>query len=208
MLGSLLTQWTIRLALACFAAYLAGNLLGLARCASIDQTAEPRAKFTANRNRAFRWLRWIWTAGCLLFIAHVVCAFQFTHHWSHTHAWEHTAAETKRMLGVAFGDGIYFSYIFLLLWVADVACLWLAIRRPGWVVAAVYLFLFFIAFNGAIVFESGPTRPVGIVVVTAMLPLLVLFVWKQWRDLATSQKFQRTTTGKEPLPSGNAECEA
>jgi hypothetical protein len=161
MLGSLLTKWTIRLALACMVGYFAGQLLGGAN-----------GRETATGGRKFAILRWIWTVGCVLFVAHVVCAFQFTHHWSHAHAWQHTANETQRLMGFSFGDGIYFSYLFLLLWVADVACVWLGISRPTWLVLPVYLFLFFIAFNGAIVFEDGPTRPVGVLVVIALLPLV------------------------------------
>lgn len=171
MFGSFLTQWTIRLALVCLVAYLAGRLLGYGD--STNQTPVERNMFAA--------LRWIWTIGCVLFVTHVACAFQFTHHWSHTHAWDHTAAETQRMLGFSFGNGIYFSYLFLLLWVTDVACLWLAVQRPGWVLAPVYLFLFFIALNGAIVFEEGPTRPVGIVILVALAPVLGWFAWRQSR---------------------------
>lgn len=220
MLGSLLTQWTIRLALACLAAYLAGRLLVAIRAsgrsansndsgnqrACNQRTGELAGKFAASRPVTFTtaWpsetlLRWLWTAGCLLFIAHVACAFQFTHHWSHQHAWRHTADETKRMMGVAFGDGIYFSYVFLLLWAADVACLWLGIRRPRWLVISVYLFLFFIAMNGAIVFEAGPTRPVGIVVVAlVLLPLAAVLGWKH---------LQGWLVGKEQ-PAVTAECDA
>lgn len=168
MLGSLLTQWTIRLALACLVAYFAGQLL---HAGGSSQTPA--------EGRRFGWRaisRWIWTLGCVLFIAHVVCAFQFTHHWSHSHAWEHTAKETQRMMGFSFGDGIYFSYFFLLLWVADVACLWLVFSRPRWLIAAAYWFMFFIAFNGAIVFEDGPTRPVGLVVMLLLMPVVAIFV--------------------------------
>lgn len=161
MLGSLLIKWTIRLALACLVGYFVGGMLGGAS-----------GKETATGGRKFAILRWIWTVGCALFVAHVVCAFQFTHHWSHAHAWQHTANETQRLMGFSFGDGIYFSYLFLLLWVADVVCLWVGVSRPMWMMLPVYLFLFFIAFNGAIVFEDGPTRPVGVVVVIALLPLV------------------------------------
>lgn len=166
MLGSLLTKWTIRLALACLVAYFAGQLIGRSGTSSLPGE-------TPAGGRKFTLLRWIWTMGCVLFVTHVACAFQFTHHWSHAHAWQHTANETQRLMGFSFGDGIYFSYLFMLLWIADVACLWLRVTRPAWVILPVYVFLFFIAFNGAIVFEDGPTRPVGAVVVLALLPLMV-----------------------------------
>lgn len=187
MPGSLLTKWTIRLALACLVAYFAGQMLTVG---STTQTPAAGKKF------AWPWLaRWIWTVGCGLFIAHVVCAFQFAHHWSHTHAWEHTAAETQRLMGFSFGDGIYFSYFFLLLWVADVVCLWLAVSRPIWLIVAAYLFMLFIAFNGAIVFEDGPTRPVGIVVMLLLLPVLAIFVMRTAARLL-GRKDQLATAAK------------
>jgi hypothetical protein len=173
MLGSLLTKWTIRLALACLAAYFAGRLLGYG---------------TRAGDRKFTTLRWIWTAGCVLFLAHVACAFQFTHGWSHTHAWDHTAAETKRLMGFAFGDGIYFSYFFLILWVVDVVCLWVVVARPWWLILPTYLFIFFIALNGAIVFEDGPTRPVGMVVIAALLPLAMMFVVRSLRRVLSQER--------------------
>ena len=69
-----------------------------------------------------------------------------------------------------FGEGIYFSYLFLILWVLDVIAMWVwsaaKSSAPRPMVAAMqwilHAYLFFIAFNGAIVFESGPTRWAGI----------------------------------------------
>lgn len=169
MLGDLLTRWTIRLALACYVAYLAGWL-------TTRSAAWPRIS------------RWIWTAGCGLFVLHVLCAFHFFHHWSPASAWQATADETQRLMGVAFGDGIYASYLFLAAWVLDVVWLWTfgsppvatpssatTVPRPGlptgqtpWWRIGVHIFLLFIAFNGAIVFEAGPTRWFGIVACLAL----------------------------------------
>lgn len=174
MFGPLLTTWTIRLALVCYALYVAAQL----------------TNFGQRRPHA---ARAIWTAGCGLFVAHVACAFHFYHHWSHRAAWQKTADETEQLLGVAFGDGLYFSYLFLVLWVLDVLWLWTLgspqIRSaasassvplpttapattPRWRLA-VHLFLLFIALNGAIVFEGGTTRWVGIPVSLALAGLAV-----------------------------------
>jgi hypothetical protein len=182
MLGALLTSWTIRAALVCYAVYLTLALT----------THKPKLA------------RAIWTAGCGLFVVHVACAFHFYHHWSHLAAWQKTADETRLILGVAFGDGIYFSYLFLLLWVADVVWLWSfrgpamfgslhfrsarsatgvpplpagRRRTPTWRLA-VHGFLLFIAVNGAIIFEAGATRTVGVPVV---LGLAGLAVWRAWK---------------------------
>jgi hypothetical protein len=181
MLGALLTTWTIRAALVCYAVYVALAL-------------------TVNKPNL---ARAVWTAGCMLFVVHVACAFHFYHHWSHQAAWQKTAEETESILGVAFGDGIYFSYLFLVLWVADVVWLWTfgsrslrspetigsphsrsarsatavplaagGYRMPKWRLA-VHGFLLFIAVNGAIIFEGGVTRVVGVPVVLALTGLAV-----------------------------------
>ncbi len=167
MLGVLLTQWTIRLALACYVAYLAGWLVG------------PSAGKAAAHWAAIA--RWIWTLGCGLFVVHVACAFHFYHDWSHAAALEKTAAETEQLLGVRFGEGIYFSYLFLLLWVLDVILVWTRSARiamtprplAGPLHWALHAYLFFIALNGAMVFESGPTRWAGIVACLVLFGLAV-----------------------------------
>ncbi|MCI0358850.1 MAG: hypothetical protein L0211_10245 [Planctomycetaceae bacterium] len=156
MPGVLLTAWTIRLALACYAAYLAGWLVVAIRGNS--GTSWPRVA------------RWLWTAGCVLFVIHVACAFHFYHDWSHAAAFEKTAAETEQLLGLRFGEGIYFSYLFLMLWVLEVIAIWTWPGVDGQTPRplaralrlALHAYLFFIAFNGAIIFEAGPTRWAGI----------------------------------------------
>jgi len=179
MFGSVLTKWTVRLALACYVAYLASGCL----------------------NRGSRWAntsRLIWTIGCVLFDVHVACAFHFRHHWSHAAAWQHTAERTLDLLGVAFGGGIFFSYLFSVLWLIDVLWLWISPcqgeaqqtpgtektqpamsatavpqcaatggRTPLWRVL-VHIFMFFIVVNGAIVFEAGPTRWFGLAALLAL----------------------------------------
>jgi hypothetical protein len=173
MSGALLTQWTIRLALACYVLYLAGWLV--------------------NRGRAStRWraiARWLWTIGCGLFVVHVACAFHFTHGWSHAAAFESTADETEAFLGVRFGEGIYFSYLFLALWVLDVVAGWLlhavageSPRPPvGAWRGAVLAYLSFIAFNGAIVFEDGPTRWAGLAACVLLAGLAGRAAYNGWR---------------------------
>jgi hypothetical protein len=156
MTGTFLTLWTIRLALAC---YVATAVVWLARPGS--------------RWQSFG--RWLWTAGCSLFLAHVACAMQFTHEWSHASALAKTARETHELLGFEFGAGIYFSYLFLAVWVADVVWSWFSpasyLSRPNWVACAIHGYLLFIAANGAIVFEDGPTRPLGIAALAALAAL-------------------------------------
>lgn len=148
MLESLLTHWTIRLSLAAYALWLALWLFGAARPTS---------------GKSGIGSKWLYTAACTLFLAHVASAFHFYHRWSHRAAFADTARQTEEMLGFSFGEGIYFSYLFTLLWVADVVWLWLLpFRRPSWLIAALQLYMAFIALNGAVVFEGGVTRWVGV----------------------------------------------
>lgn len=106
----------------------------------------------------------------------MISAFHFTHRWNHQDAIQTTAKQTQELLGWAFGEGLYFSYMFLFLWVADVFSWWRKPdhyeSRPAWLSFAVHGYLFFIAFNGAVIFESGVTRIGGIlatIVFTAIL---------------------------------------
>jgi hypothetical protein len=171
MPGTHLTIWTIRLALAGYALWLAIWLV-------FPQQGRSLAA------------RWLYTVACCLFLAHVACAFQFYHHWSHQAALDDTARQTDQMLGFAFGEGIYFSYLFTLLWVADVAWLWFwPQHRPAWLIAALQLYLAFIALNGAVVFEGGVTRWVGI---PSALALGSIAAWKFFNPRSAIRNPQST----------------
>jgi len=157
--SNILTLITIRIALLCYA-IVVGLLL---------------AGYRGTRSRNL--LRPLWTAGCFAFVCHVICAFQFTHHWDHQDAIQNTAKQTQELLGWAFGEGLYFSYLFLLLWVADVMFWWRNPdryeSRPAWLSFAVHGYLFFIAFNGAVIFEGGVTRIGGIVATVVFAAILL-----------------------------------
>jgi hypothetical protein len=164
-IGELLTHRTIRLALACIVGAFAIRI--------------------ANRQhwgRDTSMSRGLWTLGCAFFVAHVACAFQFYHHWSHQHAFLVTAQRTQEQIGIAFGPGIYFSYFFTLLWIVEVVVMWTwpdaFDARPSWLYWAVSGFMAFIAFNGAVVFEDGITRPLGIIA-TLGLASLGYHAWRE-----------------------------
>ena len=122
-------------------------------------------------------LRAVWTISCAFFVAHVVSAFHYSYHWSHTEAIQSTARQTDELLGMRFGEGLYFSYGFLLLWIADVFFWWRSperyLSRPRWLFLTVHAYLFFIAFNGAVVFKSGATRVAGITATAAFIVIAV-----------------------------------
>ena len=156
----MLTRWSVRLAMLLYAATLALRL------------ARPERR---------RLARWLWTLGCVLFLAHVAAAFHYFHGWSHRHAYADTARQTGEMFGTYWGGGLYLNYLFVLVWAADVAWWCRGLdrydRRPRWVAAVVHGFMFFMAFNGAVVFAHGPVRWVA-AVVTLVVALLALRVRK------------------------------
>lgn len=113
--------------------------------------------------------RIFWTVGCLFLWAHAFCAFHFYHGWSHAHAVQLTAKQTQEVMGYAYGDGIWFSYLLLVIWLVDVVQLWRAEPESGrsnvWLYFSygVHAYAFFILFNGTVVFEEGLVRWGGMV---------------------------------------------
>ncbi len=141
--GEGLTLWTVRLALLLCAAVWTGRLpSGAARLA--------------------------WTAGCLLYLAHVVCAFHFYHAWSHAAAYDETARRTEELFGLRSGGGLHLNYLFTLLWAGDVLWWWLAPAshegRPRAAAWALHGYMAFLAFNATVVFGTGPVRWAGLAV--------------------------------------------
>jgi peptide-methionine (S)-S-oxide reductase len=146
--GEAFTRWTVRLALGLYVLALALRLLA------------------RQRRGWLRGARLAWTLGCLAYLAHVVCAFQFYHGWSHAAAYRETARQTAAQFGLDWGGGVYVNYAFTVVWLADVFWWWRGVElyeaRPCWLEAAVQVFLAFIAFNATVVFGTGPVRWLGL----------------------------------------------
>lgn len=163
--GELLTRLSIWLALV---AYAIGAALLLE---SREET------------RGWRNARLAWSIGCVFYFGHVVCAFAFFHHWSHDAASREIAHQTAQFTGWRWGGGIYFNYAVAAGWLADVLWWWLAPRgfqqRPAWLTGLWQGFLFFMVFNGAIVFGHGPVRILGIFI---CLSLAILY-WRRTHNL-------------------------
>ena len=153
-LGEALTRWTIRLAVACYLGRLAIDARGTSSLA------------------ADRMARGFWTAGYVLFIAHVALAFEVFHGWSHAEAYAHTARRTEDVVGLKWGGGLYVNYAIIALWTADLAAWWSmgraysGCRAIYWPVQAVFAF---IVVNATVVFGS----PYWIAVAAAAIPCLI-----------------------------------
>ncbi len=93
-------------------------------------------------------------------------AMHFFDHWSHAASLERTRAAS----GVA--AGVYVSYMFVLLWAADVTYWWCAPQRYAargvTFDRLLHGFMLLMVFNGMIVFESGPIRYAGVALFTVL----------------------------------------
>ena len=125
-----------------------------------------------------------WLIGSLLSLLHGLATMAYYHQFQHALAYQDTAQQTEQAIGVAVGIGIWLNYLFIIVWILD--ALWMnglakgyfsRLRAFNWMI---YGFLGFIAFNGAIVFESGPVRWVGILAI-----LVLVVIWKT-RDRSRS----------------------
>jgi len=144
--GELATRWTVRMALV---GYFVGAALrgGPARSSTQQQVA-----------------RTVWTLGCLLYLAHVACAFHFYHAWSHAAAYQRTAEQTAAVTGWNWGGGLYLNYAFTVIWLADATWWWRRDDRRTlvWLEIAVQAFLWFMVFNATVVFGHGLIRWFGL----------------------------------------------
>ena len=121
----------------------------------------------------------VWTTGWLVFLLHVWAAFQFRHDWSHADALRHTAKQTASVIGWNWGGGLYFNYVFTVLWGVDVAADWRAygfrrVRCSVWQIALRW-FLAFMAVNATLVFGHP-----GWWVIAVLLALLLLIRRGGW----------------------------
>jgi hypothetical protein len=110
--------------------------------------------------------RYLWLAGAISHLLHVAVAFHLGHAWSHAHAVEHV----QRAGG--FGEGIFVSHGFAVVWLGD-ALVWVIspsyyVRRPRSVHLGVHLYLAFVIVNATIVFGSLPARLLGVAVLVAL----------------------------------------
>jgi len=144
--GEFLTAITVRLAVGFYVIRFVAEL------AFGDQTA------VANQ----RVPRWLFSVGLLFYLIHVACAFHFYHDWSHSDAYLHTANVTLKTVGWESGVGLYFNYLYSLMWFGDVAVWWL---RPDWRSRGVRWSLqaihFFMIINATVVFGPDFWKPVA-----------------------------------------------
>lgn len=151
MLETLAVVWTARLAVVC---YLAAVLI---------QSANGKPNLA----------RALWTAGFVIFAIHLIAAFQFIHHWSHADAWNHTAEQTEKLTGWNWGGGIWFNYLFAVLWGYDVLQSYRSNPRNRKGARLIHFYLGFIVFNATVVFGIWWWKLVAVL----SLPILIV-LWR------------------------------
>ena len=163
--GELLTRFSIWVTLAGY--FIGAALLALSRK---KPNLEPKARLA-------------WTIGCLSLLIHVVCAYQFYHHWSHDSVYRETSRQTAEVIGLEWGGGVYFNYALIVCWVLDVA--WWQRGPEGYRRRSALLnvmwqaFLMFMIFNATVVFKTGALRFIGLV-------LCLFLCWLWWYAAAAS----------------------
>ncbi len=145
--------------------------------------------FATAGKRFDRVARLAWTIGCAALLAHIICAFDFYHAWSHDSAYNETARQTAEVVAINWGGGLFINYAVTLLWISDIAWWWVAglgsyRHRPWLVVLAWHSFLIFIIFNATVVFKDGLTRWVGLLVCLSLCVSWVLS--NRGRSLSTA----------------------
>ena len=125
-----------------------------------DRVEGGHPSLTSEACRRLGQARWSWTWAVVVFLVHLAMAFHFYHGWSHARAFE----RTREVSG--YGEGVYVSYAFTLLWCLDALWWWLDARsygqRPRWMDFLLHTFMLFIVFNGTVVYETGPIRWAGL----------------------------------------------
>jgi hypothetical protein len=115
----------------------------------------------------------LWSLAALLMLVHSVAAFGTIYGWSHEVALAATARQTRELTGFESGSGIYVNYVFLLVWLADVAWWWQSpasyLTRAAWMSRFVHRFVWFMFLNGAVIFADGWMRAIGGIAVMTVL---------------------------------------
>ena len=135
--------------------------------------------FAQRRRTWLAVVRVVWTIGCLALIAHIICAFQFYHHWSQESAYRDTALQTAAVVGYNWGGGLFINYAVLIGWIVDISCWWLSginsyLHRRWFLVLAWHAFLIFIIFNATVVFNRGIVRWFGLVISLYLIVMWIL----------------------------------
>ena len=111
--------------------------------------------------------RFLWSAGCLIFLVHVAGAFDVFYQWDHVRAYRQTMQDTMNLTGIRSGFGLYLNYLFTAVWLVDMIWWWVVgderyRRRSRFVFGLMHVFFLFMIFNGGFYFVDGWVRWIGL----------------------------------------------
>src|SRR5204863_2818027 len=116
-------------------------------------------------------IRLVWTFGGLSLAAHIGWTMLAVHHGNLREAYDGTALQTKDLLGIPIGEGVYVNFVMLGMWLGDAMAWWIVPHwgefRRHYKAAMLWIFAF-LFFNAAIVFASFWGRIVGLAACTVV----------------------------------------
>lgn len=140
-------------------------------------------------------VRILYSLGLATMLLHLAVAFHLGHAWSHADAFD----RTERIGG--YGEGIFVSYGFAMLWIVEAVWMWIAfdcyLNRRAWWNRLIIGFMWFVLFNAAVVYGHGIARWGGLLFLTA--PWLVVLIEARARP---SSMEHRPPGDRVPPPAG------
>ena len=127
----------------------------------------------ARAERRSLWPVWAWAVGVVLCAVHMVIAMAVRYGLSHRDAVRGTAEQAAAVYGIGWSGGLYVNYVFLLIWAGETA--WWAtsprtyLSRGAILEWSLRTFYFVIIFNAVVVFARPMMRPVGMLLIAALV---------------------------------------
>jgi hypothetical protein len=127
----------------------------------------------ARADSSMKWPRWAWTIGVTLCAVHMGMAMAVRYGWNHQEAVRATAEQAAAVYDINWRSGLYVNYVFLLIWAGETAW-WAAsprtyLSRGAILEWSLRTFYFVIIFNAVVVFARPMMRPVGMLMIAALV---------------------------------------
>lgn len=147
------------------------------------------------QSAAWRQARAFLTGGMVAMAIHAFIAFDNFHNWSHEMARIAMELRTGEFLPLQTGVAIYFTYLFLVIWLAETLWSWLAFaawqKRPRWVDGAVqaclhlYGVLLILVLGGVGAHHLPPLLPGAF---TVAVVAVLTWLWRRARRTASGSE--------------------
>jgi hypothetical protein len=152
------------------------------------------SEWLALRPERFRLRQKLFAVSAILFVLHVLSAYQFAYAWNQNAALADVVRQTSAVTGVNWSGGLYVNYAFAVLWLGE--AFWMGLhpehflRRPPWQTWLVRGVFWFMIVNGAVIFVLNPLRWLG-------LAICLGAVWIWWFEDRLQIVIQKNETSAE-----------